>query len=34
MGIKLPEVERTIAKEDIAAIVGHLIELDDGLRYG
>jgi DNA-directed RNA polymerase subunit beta len=31
MGIKLPEVERTITKEDIAAIVGHLIELDNGL---
>jgi DNA-directed RNA polymerase subunit beta len=31
MGIKLPEVERTITKEDIAVIVGHLIELDNGL---
>ena len=31
MGIKLPEVERTITREDIAAIVGHLIELDNGL---
>ena len=31
MGLKLPEVERTITKEDIAVIVGHLIELDNGL---
>ncbi len=31
MGIKLPELERTITKEDIATIVGHLIELDNGL---
>jgi DNA-directed RNA polymerase subunit beta len=31
MGIKLPEVERTITKQDIAVIVGHLIELDNGL---
>jgi len=31
MGIKLPELERTITKEDIAVIVGHLIELDNGL---
>jgi DNA-directed RNA polymerase subunit beta len=31
MGVKLPEVERTITKEDIAVIVGHLIELDNGL---
>ncbi len=31
MGIKLPEVERTITREDIAVIVGHLIELDNGL---
>ena len=30
MGIKLPELERTITKEDIAAIVGHLVELDNG----
>ncbi|HCC62344.1 MAG TPA: DNA-directed RNA polymerase subunit beta, partial [Pseudomonas sp.] len=31
MGLKLPELERTITKEDIAVIVGHLIELDNGL---
>ncbi len=31
MGIKLPDLERTITKEDIAVIVGHLIELDNGL---
>ncbi len=31
MGIKLPELERTITREDIAVIVGHLIELDNGL---
>jgi DNA-directed RNA polymerase subunit beta len=31
MGIRLPEVERTITREDIAVIVGHLIELDNGL---
>jgi DNA-directed RNA polymerase subunit beta len=31
MGIKLPDLERTITREDIAAIVGHLIELDNGL---
>jgi len=31
MGIKLPDLERTITKEDIATIVGHLIELDNGL---
>jgi len=31
MRIKLPDVERTITKEDIAVIVGHLIELDNGL---
>ncbi len=31
MRIKLPQTERTITKEDIAAIVGHLIELDNGL---
>ena len=30
MGIQLPELERTITKEDIAAIVGHLIELNNG----
>ena len=28
MDIRLPELERTITKEDIAAIVGHLIELN------
>ena len=32
MGTELPGVEqRTITKEDIAAIVGHLIELNNGL---
>src|SRR5918997_1821879 len=31
MGIQLPRDQRTITKEDIAAIVGHLIELDNGL---
>jgi DNA-directed RNA polymerase subunit beta len=31
MGLELPELERTITKEDFAAIVGHLIELDNGL---
>src|SRR5918998_2185887 len=31
MGISLPRDERTISKEDIAAIVGHLIELDNGI---
>src|ERR671914_64833 len=31
MGITLPRDQRTITKEDIAAIVGHLIELDNGL---
>ncbi len=31
MGIELPRDERTITKEDIAAIVGQLIELNDGL---
>src|SRR3989337_2483427 len=31
MGITLPEEDRTISREDIAAIVGHLIELDNGL---
>ena len=31
MRIELPSLERTITKEDIAAIVGHLIELDNGL---
>ncbi|MGI9080696.1 MAG: DNA-directed RNA polymerase subunit beta, partial [Thermoleophilaceae bacterium] len=30
MRIQLPEEERTITREDIAAIVGHLIELDNG----
>jgi DNA-directed RNA polymerase subunit beta len=30
MGIALPRDQRTITKEDIAAIVGHLIELDNG----
>ena len=28
MGIELPRDERTITREDIAAIVGHLIELN------
>src|SRR5574337_919561 len=31
MGIELPRDSRTITREDIAAIVGHLIELNDGL---
>ncbi|MGZ6340801.1 MAG: DNA-directed RNA polymerase subunit beta, partial [Candidatus Limnocylindrales bacterium] len=31
MGIELPREERIITREDIAAIVGHLIELDRGL---
>ena len=31
MRIELPSLERTITKQDIAAIVGHLIELDNGL---
>jgi len=31
MGIALPRDQRTITKEDIAAIVGHLIELNNGL---
>ncbi|MGH2407716.1 MAG: DNA-directed RNA polymerase subunit beta [Candidatus Limnocylindrales bacterium] len=31
MGIELPRAGRTITKEDIAAIVGHLIELNNGL---
>ena len=31
MGIELPRDERTITKEDIAAIVGQLIELNNGL---
>jgi DNA-directed RNA polymerase subunit beta len=31
MGLQLPELERTITREDIAAIVGRLIELDNGL---
>src|SRR3989337_1074184 len=30
MGIELPRTERTITREDIAAIVAHLIELDNG----
>jgi DNA-directed RNA polymerase subunit beta len=30
LGIALPRDQRTISKEDIAAIVGHLIELDNG----
>ena len=34
MGIELPgEEQRTITREDIAAIVGHLIELNNGLRH-
>ena len=31
MGIALPRDQRTISREDIAAIVGHLIELNNGL---
>ena len=31
MGIELPRTERTITREDIAAIVGHLIELNNEL---
>src|SRR6188508_1256086 len=31
MGIELSSTQRTISREDIAAIVGHLIELDNGL---
>ena len=31
MGIELPRSERTITREDIAAIVGHLIELNNDL---
>jgi DNA-directed RNA polymerase subunit beta len=31
MGIELPRAGRTITREDIAAIVGHLIELNNGL---
>ena len=31
MGIELPRDQRTISHEDIAAIVGHLIELNNGL---
>ena len=31
MGIELPRDQRTISREDIAAIVGHLIELNNGL---
>jgi DNA-directed RNA polymerase subunit beta len=30
MGIELPRDQRTISREDIAAIVGHLIELNNG----
>src|SRR6266540_6434116 len=30
IGIELPRTERTITREDIAAIVAHLIELDNG----
>ncbi|MGI8703712.1 MAG: DNA-directed RNA polymerase subunit beta, partial [Candidatus Limnocylindrales bacterium] len=30
MGIDLPRDQRTISKEDVAAIVGHLIELNNG----
>jgi DNA-directed RNA polymerase subunit beta len=32
MGIELPREQRTITKEDIAAIVGHLIECNRGLH--
>jgi DNA-directed RNA polymerase subunit beta len=32
MGIQLPREQRTIAREDIAAIVGHLIESNRGLH--
>jgi DNA-directed RNA polymerase subunit beta len=32
MGIELPREQRTIAREDIAAIVGHLIESNRGLH--
>ncbi len=32
MGIELPREERTITREDIAAIVGHLIESNRGLH--
>jgi DNA-directed RNA polymerase subunit beta len=32
MGIELPREQRTIAREDIAAIVGHLIEANRGLH--
>src|SRR6478736_5346498 len=31
MGIELSSTQRTISREDIAAIVGHLIDLDNGL---
>jgi DNA-directed RNA polymerase subunit beta len=31
MGIALPRDQRTITREDIAAIVGHLVELNNGL---
>jgi DNA-directed RNA polymerase subunit beta len=31
MGIDLPRDQRTISREDIASIVGHLIELNNGL---
>ena len=32
MGIELPREQRTITREDIAAIVGHLIECNRGLH--
>ena len=32
MGIELPREQRTITREDIAAIVGHLIESNRGLH--
>src|SRR5687768_3834347 len=32
MGIELPREQRTISKEDVAAIVGHLIECNRGLH--
>ena len=31
MGVALPRDQRTISREDIAAIVGHLIELNNGI---
>ena len=34
MGIELPRDQRTISREDIAAIVGQLIELNNGTRPG